>query len=65
MSKKSTAKSVSVGTREVAKFKVATLAESKKYAPYADIINALFPKDYEISYDEADKAIEEYLGRRV
>ena len=58
-------KSVNVGTRGDVKFKVSRLAQSKKYGQYADILNAIFPKDYEISYEEADQAIEDYLGRRI
>ena len=58
-------KEVNIGTNVQAKFRVARLDESAQYSQYADILNAVFNKDDEISFDEADQAIEEYLGRRV
>lgn len=49
-----------------ATFKAGTLAESKKYSQYEDILKAAFPNpDTEITYDQADKVISDYLGRRV
>lgn len=47
------------------RFTVEILTESKKYGKYADILKAVFKPGQKVTYEEADKAIKDYLGRRI
>lgn len=46
-------------------YKVGLLVQSNRYSRYADILNASFDTDDEISFTQADQAIQDYLERRV
>lgn len=51
--------------KKVKTYLVTTLAKTKAFERYEDILRAIFNKNQKISIEEAKKAIEKHLNREV